>query len=149
MKQKAFNIILKLNTRCTSLIQISFCIFRSGTHITMLSIWLIIDIFFEISDIFTNKHNSLTNLLSIKAVKKNNKGILKIFVIGEIHTNKKYSHTNNFGHIYNNNNNMLFRQQSIDSWWDGEYNIRNKYGKYKYGKYKKLLSNIVKYRVSI
>ena len=73
---------------------------------------------------------------------------MKIFVIGEIHTNKKYSHTNNFGHIYNNNNNMLFRQQSIDSWWDGEYNIRNKYGKYKYGKYKKLLStmsNIVKY----
>ena len=80
----------------------------------MLSIWLISDIFFEILDIFTNKHNSLTNLLSIKAVKKNNKGILKIFVIGEIHTNKKYSHTNNFGHIYNNNN-MLFRQQSIDS----------------------------------
>ena len=67
--------------------------------------------------------------MSIKAVKKNNKGILKIFVIGEIHTNKKYSHTNNFGHIYNNNN-MLFRQQSIDSWWDGEYNIRNKYEKY-------------------
>ena len=85
--------------------------------------------------------------MSIKAIKKNNKGILEIFVIGEIHTNKKYSHTNNFGHIYNNNN-MLFRQQSIDSWWDEEYNIRNKYGKYKYGKYKKLLStmsNIVKY----
>ena len=100
MKQKAFNIILKLNTRCTSLIQISFCIFRSYTRITMLSIWLISDIFFEISDIFTNK--------------KNNKGILEIFVIGEIHTNKKYSHTKNFGHIYNNNN-MLFRQQSIDS----------------------------------
>ena len=26
---------------CTSLIQISFCIFRSGTHITILGIWLI------------------------------------------------------------------------------------------------------------
>ena len=92
--------------------------------------------------------------MSIKAIKKNNKGILEIFVIGEINTNKKYSHTNNFGHIYNNNN-MLFRQQSIDSWWDGEYNIRNEYGKYKYGKCKnycqqcQILSNIVKYRVSI
>ena len=62
----------------------------------MLSIWLFSEILFEISDIFTNKHNSLTNLLSINAVKKNNKGILKIFVIGKIHTNKKYSHTNKF-----------------------------------------------------
>ena len=93
---------------------------------------------------FTNKHNSLIKLLSIKAVKKNNKRILEIFVIGEIHTNKKYSHTNNFSHIYKNNN-MLFRQQTIDSWWDGKYNIRNKYGKYKYGKYKKTIVNNVKY----